>query len=134
MKSYRCFALTGWLILVGSSAEAQTAPAAPAKPTPANEAVVLNPFTVTADGDVGYQGGNTTSGSRLNARLKDTAAAVHVFTQEFLSDFGFNTFEEMTAYAPNIQLDFQDTNEAANPAILGQSPITRSESRPGNRT
>jgi iron complex outermembrane receptor protein len=121
MKSYRCFALTGWLILVGSSAEAQTAPAAPAKPTPANEAVVLNPFTVTADADVGYQGGNTTSGSRLNARLKDTAAAVHVFTQEFLSDFGFNTFEEMTAYAPNIQLDFQDTNEAANPAILGQS-------------
>ena len=71
MKSYRCFALTGWLILVGSSAEAQTAPAQPATPTSAtaDAAVVLNPFTVTADADVGYQGGNTTSGSRLNARL-----------------------------------------------------------------
>ena len=60
--------------------------AAPALARPSQDAgeepkaVVLSPFEVTSDKDVGYQAGNTTSGSRLNSRLKDTAASVMVFT------------------------------------------------------
>jgi len=84
-------------------------------------AVVLSPFEVTGDRDVGYQGGNTTSGSRLNASLKDTAAAVFVVTPEFLSDFAATTFQDMLAYAPGMQLDFWDTIQSAPPDFLGQS-------------
>ena len=38
-----------------------------------------------ADNDVGYQAANTTSGSRLNSRLRDTPAAVAAFTPELHS-------------------------------------------------
>ncbi len=85
------------------------------------ETVTLSPFEVTGDRDVGYQGGNTTSGSRLNASLKDTAAAIFVVTPEFLSDFAATTFQDMLAYAPGMQLDFWDTIQSAPPDFLGQS-------------
>lgn len=75
--------------------------------------IQLSTFEVTADKDVGYQAGNTTSGSRLNTSLKDTAAAVSVFTPEFLSDFGASTIMDLVGYAPNAQADFQDTQAAA---------------------
>jgi hypothetical protein len=62
-------------------AHAQTAPtpaAATSSPptTAAGEApVALSPFEVRPEDDSGYQAANTTSGSRLNAKLKDTPAA-----------------------------------------------------------
>ena len=38
------------------------------------ETVQLSPFEVRADDDAGYQAANTTAGSRLNSKLKDTPA------------------------------------------------------------
>ena len=74
-----------------------------------DEAVVLSPFEVTTKKDVGYQAGNTTSGSRLNSSLKDTAASVMVFNADFLSDFAAASLEESLAFAPNVQIDQGDT-------------------------
>ena len=53
---------------------AQTAtPPVPSAPAAGERPVVeLSPFEVRADNDVGYQAANTTSGSRLNSRLRDT--------------------------------------------------------------
>ena len=76
----------------------------PRTPTTA-EVTVLSPFEVTGEKDVGYQAGNTMSGSRLNSSLKDTAAAVMVFTPEFLSDFGATSLADIIGYAPNMQVD-----------------------------
>src|SRR6187402_2570883 len=72
-----------------SVGQAQNAPAPSAVNSPAvtdAPLVELSPFEVRAENDVGYQAGNTTSGSRLNSRLKDTPASVSAFTPEFLSD------------------------------------------------
>jgi outer membrane receptor protein involved in Fe transport len=98
---------------------AQVAPTPPpAKPgEKAEEAVQLSPFEVRPDDDSGYQAGNTTAGSRLNARLKDTPAAVSPFTKEFLSDIGATDLESMLAYATNVEREVEDsTNGFNNPA------------------
>lgn len=78
-----------------------------------DQAVVLSPFEVTTNKDVGYQAGNTASGSRLNSRLKDTAASVMVFNSDFLADFAASTLAESVAYAPNLQVDAGDTTADA---------------------
>jgi outer membrane receptor for ferrienterochelin and colicin len=77
------------------------------------QTIVLSPFEVVPD-DIGYQAGNTISGSRLNASLKDTAASVSVFTPEFLSDIAANNISEMLAYATNVEPEFEDSNQGYN--------------------
>ena len=108
------------------SLHGQTAPAASPSTsstttTPATSAgstgeapVELSPFEVRADNDVGYQAGNTTSGSRLNSRLKDTPASVSAFTPEFLSDIAATNLEEMLAHATNVEIDVEDSNAGFN--------------------
>lgn len=83
----------------------------------------LSVFEVTSDKDVGYQAGNTASGSRFNSALKDTAAAVMVMTPEFLSDFAVSSLADLVAYAPNMQIDMLDTSADANPQFLGGSDL-----------
>ena len=65
---------------------AQALPPAPAAtpPTGTEPVVEMSPFTVNTEKDVGYHAENTLAGSRLNARLKDTAGSVAVFTKEFM--------------------------------------------------
>lgn len=79
-----------------------------------NEVITLSVFQVNAGADRGYQAGNTVSGSRLNASLKDTPAAISVFTPEFLSDIGANSVTEMLEYATNVEPDFEDANGGFN--------------------
>jgi len=73
-----------------------------------NETVELSPFTVTADEDVGYLAGNSLAGSRLNTRLKDTAASISVMTEEFIRDVGAYDISEALVYANNLQLNQDD--------------------------
>ncbi|MFM9079900.1 MAG: TonB-dependent receptor plug domain-containing protein, partial [Opitutaceae bacterium] len=84
---------------------------------------VLSPFEVTSAKDVGYQAGNSMSGSRLNSSLKDTAAAVMVFTPEFLSDFGATSLADLIGYAPNMQVDMLDASADAGTSFLGGSDL-----------
>ena len=125
------------LLVAASSlpARAQLAPTAPPSPksatppasAPANAAAVpditaaptsspveLSPFEVRAEDDSGYQAANTTSGSRLNSRLKDTPAAVSPFTKEFLSDIGATDLESMLAYATNVEREVEDSTNGFN--------------------
>ena len=95
-------------------AQVAPAPAASAHPSAAAPVVELSVFEVRADDDVGYQAGNTTSGSRLNARLKDTPASVSPFTPEFLSDIAATNLSEMLAYATNIEVELEDAQAGFN--------------------
>jgi len=105
-------------------ATGQVAPVPPpASAGPNATPVTLSVFEVTSDQDVGYQGGNTLSGSRLNTSLKDTAAAVMVFTPEYLSDFAANGLAEITAYSPNLAVDMLETSSDANPTFVGGSDL-----------
>lgn len=114
-----CLAVIASVLAVFSvTARAQTAPI-PAAPAPAPRAenstpVELSLFEVRAEDDSGYQAGNTTSGSRLNSRLKDTPAAVSAFTPEFLADIAATNLEEMLAHATNIEVDVEDSNAGFN--------------------
>jgi hypothetical protein len=107
-----CF--TAWCAV----SHAQTAPATkspePTAPTATAPVVELSPFEVRSEGDSGYQAANTTSGSRLNSRLKDTPAAVSAFTPEFLADIAATNLEEMLAHATNIEIDVEDANAGFN--------------------
>jgi outer membrane receptor protein involved in Fe transport len=115
-------ALFAALTVIGS---AQVAPPAVATTAASTETPVqLSVFEVSATADVGYQAGNTTSGSRLNSSLKDTAAAVMVFTPEFLSDFNANSLADIVGYSPNMQIDMLDTAADANPQFIGGSDLT----------
>lgn len=112
-RALACLAAASLILSHAQVAPVQPAPGAPSTP------VQLSAFEVTSDKDVGYQAGNTTSGSRLNSSLKDTAAAVMVFTPEFMSDFSVNSLADMVAYAPNMAVDMLDTAADANPQFLG---------------
>jgi outer membrane receptor protein involved in Fe transport len=84
-----------------------------------DEIVEMSVFNVTAsDDDQGYQALSTTSGSRLKTELKDTAASISAFTQEFLDDVGATTLDEMLAYAGNFEsgtdADFDADNNTLN--------------------
>jgi outer membrane receptor for monomeric catechols len=118
---FRAFGVVALLILPLS------AQVAPGGSTPASNTtqapLQLSVFEVTADQDVGYQAGNTTSGSRLNTSLKDTAAAVMVFTPEFMSDFNTNSLEDIIGYSPNMQIDMLDTSADASPQFIGGSDL-----------
>lgn len=96
-----------------------TPASAPSPGAAADDTIELSPFEVSANKDLGYQAGNTTSGSRFNSSLKDTAAAVMVFTPEFLADFGATGLADIIGYAPNMQVDMLDTSADANPQFIG---------------
>ena len=92
-------------------AAAHAQPAAAAAPRRAASdpvPVVLSPFEVKTDGDVGYVATNSLAGSRLNAALKDTPAIIDVFTKEFLADIGATNLEQAMVYANNSQIDDGD--------------------------
>ncbi len=110
------FSAPACALLFASAGLAQLAPPPPApKPTdPKEEAVQLSPFEVRPEDDSGYQAANTTSGSRLNSRLKDTPAAVSPFTKEFLADIGATDLESMLAYATNVEREVEDSSNGFN--------------------
>jgi outer membrane receptor protein involved in Fe transport len=108
-----------WTLLTAAGALAQVAPVAPpparSGSAPAQvEAVVLSPFEVRAEDDSGYQAANSTNGSRLNSKLKDTPASVSPFTKEFLSDIGATDLESMLAYATNVEREVEDSTNGFN--------------------
>ena len=129
-------ALTHWFALslalgAVAAAGAQTAPAlAPAAPTTAQSAdavVELSPFTVNTTQDLGYLAENTLAGSRLNARLRDTAGSVSVFTKEFLDDLAITDIAQLLDYTVNSEMDTNawQAGSGQNPAITGENLLNR---------
>ncbi len=70
--------------------------------------IQLSPFEVTSNTDVGYQATDTLAGSRMNTALKDVAASISVFTEEFIRDINATDLKEVMAYANNFQPDLGD--------------------------
>jgi len=93
--------------VVTSTTTATTSGTAPAS----DEVVQMSVFSVNAEKDEGYQALNTASGSRINTALKDTPAAISVFTQQFLQDVGASTIEDMLSYAANAEVDTGDSGD-----------------------
>lgn len=88
------------LILLTASLSAQTPPADQA---PDENLFELSPFTVTTEGNMGYQATNTLAGSRLNTNLRDVGAAVSVLTSELFLDTGATDSSTILSYALNAE-------------------------------
>lgn len=132
------------LLLTSIPAFPQVAPVPPTSPPAAEKpaernsdgTLVLSPFEVTANNDVGYIATNSLAGSRLNSALKDTPAIIDVFTKEFLADLGANDLPTAMAYANNSQEDVGDTLRVINggdTVSAGAAFQFRSRGLPGSR-
>ena len=94
--------------------------AAPASPATKEEVIELSPFVVATQTDTGYAATNTLEGSRLNTALRDTPAAISIFTKDLLDDLGATTMEEILRYDLSAEVSFGDSeaggtgNQASN--------------------
>ena len=99
------------LSLGAGSIWAQTAP----EPTPASkgaqssagasledEAIILDPFTVTTDIE-GYLANDTLGGARIRTTLKDTPSATSVITPKFMQDLGVHNAEDLLRYTTSTE-------------------------------
>lgn len=91
------------LLCSAAAAHAQTA-AAPAKaPSAAEEEVVtLKEFSVTAENDNSYMPSESTTGSRVNAKVKDLPYAVSTMTAEFFKDFSIFEATDELSYMSSV--------------------------------
>jgi len=109
-------------ITTGTTPLANVTPITTATTTAAatdDEIVQMSVFNVNSSADRGYQAMNTASGSRINTPLKDTAASISPFTQEFLQDIGATTIDDMLSYGANIETDTGDADYGFNTDIGG---------------
>lgn len=96
MKIPQTLAGLSALLLGASFASAQ-------QPAPQSEAVVrLNPFTVEAERNRGYQAANVQSASKLALPIKDVAQTVTVLTSDFLKDISASNLAEALSYVPGV--------------------------------
>jgi hypothetical protein len=63
--------------------------------------VILSPFEVRTDGDVGYTAASALAGGRTDAPLKLTSAAISVMTSQFLEDVGATNFRSAGEWSLN---------------------------------
>lgn len=82
-------------------AQTNPPPAASVAEPKEEEPIVLTPFEVNAARDVGYTATSALAGGRTNMELKDTPAAVSVFTQPFLQDVGATSLHDASVWAVN---------------------------------
>ena len=82
-----------------STAFGQGAPAPSASAS--NEAVRLDPFSVSADSDVGFVAASALAGGRISTALKDTPVAFSVITKEFLDAFNITDIASASNWTTN---------------------------------
>lgn len=124
--AFAAFTLVSCALTLPSRAQSVTAPQAPA--TPSKDPVIeMSPFTVNTSQDVGYLAENTLAGSRLNAKLRDTAGSVSVFTKEFLDDLAITDLSRLLEYTVNSEMDTNawQAGSGQNPSITGENLLNR---------
>ncbi|MBN2068036.1 MAG: TonB-dependent receptor [Opitutales bacterium] len=72
--------------------------------------MLLDPFEVVSDKDVGYLATASLSGSRLNTEMRDIAAAVQAITPEFMKDVGATDLKKLLLYTTSTEVGGLDGN------------------------
>jgi outer membrane receptor protein involved in Fe transport len=80
---------------------AQSANPAPSTSPENDGTILLSPFEVRTDGDVGYTAASALAGGRTDTPLKLTSAAISVMTSQFLEDIGSTNFRSAGEWALN---------------------------------
>ncbi|MDO8539556.1 MAG: hypothetical protein Q7S40_03885 [Opitutaceae bacterium] len=103
-NSVRPLVCAAALLAVSAPLAAQVvAPDAPRSTPTSDEALVLSPFVVNSDTDIGYQATSTLAGTRLNTPLKDIGASISVYTKNFLDDIGATSSADLLIYATGME-------------------------------
>lgn len=82
--------------------------AAPAARPGAEDAVKLDPFSVSADSDVGFVAASSLAGGRIATALKDTPVAYSVITKEFIEAFNVTDVVEAAQWSTNTNQNEAD--------------------------
>jgi iron complex outermembrane receptor protein len=85
-------------LLAAQPAEAQISTPPPAP----DEALVLSPFTVRSESDVGYYAANASSATRINKAVSDLPLALNVITSEFMADLNAFSIDEALKYTTGV--------------------------------
>jgi outer membrane receptor protein involved in Fe transport len=83
------------------SQQAPTAPATTTTSTAQQDTIQLDPFSVSADQDVGFVAASSLAGGRIATALKDTPVAYSVITKEFLDAFNITNVAEAGQWTTN---------------------------------
>jgi len=89
--------LVGALFAAPFSLFAQTA--VPEKAEPVYE---LPAFTISTSQDRGYRAGNSVSATRIDTPIKNLPFSVNAFTEDFISDIGARSLEDILNFAPGV--------------------------------
>ena len=84
-------------------------PARSGDPVAGQSTVQLSPFVVDAKSDQGYAATNTLEGSRLNTALRDTPAAISIFTKDLIDDLAATSLDELLRYNLHAELNYGDS-------------------------
>ncbi len=99
--------------LLALSLSAQTTPPRPAE----EDVVLLSPFAVQTNKDVGYEASESLAGTGLKTKLTDLGASVSVITSKFLKDTGSKNLGDLLVYQANMEVrGFGGNLSGASPA------------------
>ncbi len=110
------------LLSVAAATAQQPASTTATAPAP-GELVELTPFTVSAGEDRGYQAQSSLSGSRLKTNLKDMAAPVSVFTDQFLRDTAITDTDELAKFMLSAEYDYGEDAGGQNRLFSQSRPL-----------
>ncbi len=78
-----------------------------------DEILILSPYEVTAESDVGYAATQTLAGTRINTSLENVGSAITVITEQFLKDTGATDNQSLLMYVTNAEVGGPNGNFAA---------------------
>jgi iron complex outermembrane receptor protein len=118
------------------NAGAQERTASPTESAAASgeKVLVLSPFVVTTDKDIGYKATNATTGTRLNESIKDLPMPISVITEKFLRDTGATDLRQALSYTSAIQLRSQNDQGTPGGAYQGPGGVNNPEGATANLT
>lgn len=133
-----------WLIapsvlIIAGGLLAQTAPSVPAQETSPSalkpeETIVLSPFVVSGDSDVGYQANSTLAGTRLRTELRDVGSSISIVNEELLQDTGSANLEDVLIFTPNTEVGGLGGNFTASQSSGNPIPEQQRDSQGGGIT
>lgn len=86
--------------------------------TGADDAIRLNPFTVSSAKDVGYEASESLAGTGLKTKLTDLGASVVVITSKFFEDTASFNLRDALVYQANMEVTgFGGNYSGAGPAL-----------------
>lgn len=91
--------------------------------------IVLSPFEVRADSNVGYQATDSLAGTRIRTDLKDVGSAISVATEEFMRDIGATSSESLLQYMVSTEVGGSEGNFLVGTAIGDSSVLDDTQAR-----